>query len=208
MDEAVVIDCIAGLHAWKRDDEVEAALPRFVSPFNFLVSSALPMIGPEVVALFAEEVQAESRKSWQEYWQWVESREEITKSAPLTARMVMLSIIGTERVYEAVFAVKTHLQLARAMLAVERFRLAYGALPENLEALVPEFLQEVPVDYFAENDAPLHYIPGEDSAFKIYSVGWNGRDDDGIENEKNRRTGDITFTVAPVSFREGPQIEE
>ena len=60
--------------------------------------------------------------------------------------------------------------------ALERHRLAHGAYPETLEALVPHYLARVPRDIIA--GAPLHYRRTEGS-FVLYSVGWNGKDDGG-----------------------------
>ena len=208
MNEAMVIQCVAALYDpfWKWEKEPEDGSLDFVSPMIFLVATGPPKTGPEATALFAEDIQTESRKSWPEYRQWVQSLDDLWDKTPLTVKLVMFPLTGMERVYEAVFVAKTHLQLARATVAVERYRLAYGVLPENLEVLVPEFLPGVPVDYFTADESPLHYIPGEDSSFKVYSVGLNIKDDGGVENEKSRRTGDITFTVPPLGFRERPQI--
>ena len=47
------------------------------------------------------------------------------------------------------------LHFARVALAVERFRLAQGRLPENLNELVPQFLPKVLVDPF--DGQPLRY---------------------------------------------------
>ena len=68
--------------------------------------------------------------------------------------------------------------------AVERFRLKYDRLPVDTAALVPEFLPEVPLDPIDEK--PLRYHR-EGSGYVVYSIGANGRDDDGqlgpAENE-------------------------
>ncbi|MCL4218193.1 MAG: hypothetical protein KJ052_14480, partial [Candidatus Hydrogenedentes bacterium] len=103
---------------------------------------------------------------------------------------------------------QAQITVARTAVTVERFRLAEGRLPADLTELVPEYLPEVPMDYFADNKTPLRYRGGEDGAFVVYSVSQNGKDDGGLEIERWWDRGDITFTVAPVSFREGPQIEE
>ena len=66
------------------------------------------------------------------------------------------------------------LQATRTILALRAYQLIHGRLPENLDALVPEFLDKIPVDAF--NGQPLHY-----SAEKkiVYSVGKNLKDDGG-----------------------------
>jgi hypothetical protein len=85
--------------------------------------------------------------------------------------------------------------LARVAIALERFRLANGAFPGSLDALSPQFLQEVPHDII--NGDPLHYRLTQDGQFVLYSVGWNGTDDGGVvvlnnhaRNIVNRNQGD------------------
>jgi hypothetical protein len=66
------------------------------------------------------------------------------------------------------------LQATRTILALRAYQLAHGNLPPDLNALVPEFLEAVPVDDF--DGQPLRY-----SAEKkiVYSVGKNLKDDGG-----------------------------
>ena len=86
---------------------------------------------------------------------------------------------------------------AQAALAVERFRLAHGRLPENLNELVPQFFSAVPIDPF--DGAPLRYHRLA-KGYVIYSVGRDGHDDGGREKpadwkSSDKTTYDITFTV-------------
>ena len=69
------------------------------------------------------------------------------------------------------------LQATRTILALRAYQLEHGNLPPDLNALVPEFLDAVPVDDF--NGQPLRY-----SAEKkiVYSVGKNLKDDGGDDN--------------------------
>jgi hypothetical protein len=66
------------------------------------------------------------------------------------------------------------LQATRTILALRAYQLIHGKLPPDLNALVPEFLDAVPVDDF--DGQPLRY-----SAEKkiVYSVGKNLKDDGG-----------------------------
>ena len=68
--------------------------------------------------------------------------------------------------------------VAGVLLAATRYRLATGALPESLEALVPDYLPSVPADFFAKGNAALKLV-STDSAWTVYSIGDNGRDDGG-----------------------------
>ena len=76
------------------------------------------------------------------------------------------------------------LQATRTILALRAYQLTHGNLPPDLNALVPEFLDEVPVDDF--NGLPLHY-----SAEKkiVYSVGKNLKDDGGVERDPDAKPG-------------------
>ena len=62
--------------------------------------------------------------------------------------------------------------------ALERYRLAEGAYPATLEALVPQFLEQVPVDVC--DGRPLRYRRLEPGRFQLYSVGWNEADEGGL----------------------------
>jgi hypothetical protein len=86
---------------------------------------------------------------------------------------------------------------AQTALAVERFRLAHGNLPEKLDEIVPQFLSAVPSDPF--DGQPLRYHRLE-KGYVIYSIGSDGHDDGGREKpadwkSSDRTTYDITFTV-------------
>jgi hypothetical protein len=88
-------------------------------------------------------------------------------------------------------------QTAQTALAVERYRLAQGKLPERLDQLVPQFLSVVPDDPF--NGQPLRYKLLE-IGYVIYSVGKDGEDNGGLERPANAKSSDktpydITFTV-------------
>jgi hypothetical protein len=76
-----------------------------------------------------------------------------------------------------------HLQMAcqeaAVACALERCRLAQGQYPASLEALVPTWLKQVPVDLLASGDAPLKYRREADGGFVLYSMGLNRMDDQG-----------------------------
>jgi len=89
------------------------------------------------------------------------------------------------------------LSSATTALAVERFRLANGQLPENLNELVPQFLSAVPSDPFDGQPLRYHRLA---KGYVIYSIGRDGRDAGGREKPVGWRPGDtttydITFTV-------------
>ena len=67
--------------------------------------------------------------------------------------------------------------LALCAIGLKRYSLRHGRLPENLTALVPEFLSAIPVDYM--DGQPIKYRLNADGSFTLYSVGEDGKDDGG-----------------------------
>jgi hypothetical protein len=87
------------------------------------------------------------------------------------------------------------LQTARVALAIERYRLAAGRLPDALADLVPAYLDSVPMDPFDGDE--LRYRKLE-AGFVVYSIGEDLSDDDGTEWSKRTKespTWDVTFIV-------------
>jgi hypothetical protein len=90
------------------------------------------------------------------------------------------------------------LEVAKVLLAVERYRLAHASLPETLERLVPDYLAAVPADPF--DGAPLRY-QRLTRGFVVYSVGEDGKDDGGrklpaaVGGESEASARDITLIV-------------
>jgi hypothetical protein len=88
------------------------------------------------------------------------------------------------------------LRTAQTGLAVQRYRLASGRLPDTLAELVPTYLDAVPKDPFDGKD--LRYKKLE-TGFVVYSIGRDGKDDGGKERPRKRTgppaTWDVTFIV-------------
>jgi hypothetical protein len=108
-------------------------------------------------------------------------------------------------VIESELRIRTQLDLARTALAVERFRLANGRLPERLEDVVSAFLDRVPVDPW-NGGKLVSYCVKENGEFVVYSYGKNKTDEKGEEMRDWWDKGDITFTVAPVAVRRQLQV--
>ncbi len=67
----------------------------------------------------------------------------------------------------------------RAGLALRLYQLDHGELPETLSALTSEYIDTIPKDWFSQEK--LVYRRSDDGkGFLVYSVGWNGSDDDGF----------------------------
>lgn len=86
--------------------------------------------------------------------------------------------------------------LALVAVALERYRLAKGRLPENLGELRPEWLSTIPDDLFT--GAPFKYQRLAKGGFVLYSLGPNGRDDGGEwtpEAKGERKQSDLDDLV-------------
>lgn len=66
--------------------------------------------------------------------------------------------------------------------AVERYYLKRGSYPDTLDALVPEFLKEIPTDPM--DLKPMRYRRTDTGSFIVWSVGENGIDDGGVSRRK------------------------
>jgi len=111
---------------------------------------------------------------------------------PLMSRMM---IPGMDNVAVGDLRIRALLSLAGTALAIERYRLATGKVPGQLEELVPQYLERVPTDPF--NSQPIRYrCPGP--GYLLYSVGTDGHDNGGRERDATRKDEpyDLTFTVA------------
>jgi hypothetical protein len=78
--------------------------------------------------------------------------------------------------------------------AIERFQLKHGHLPDRLEELTPGFLEKLPCD--PVNGLPLKYVKKGDRGYLLYSIGWNGKDDGGVER-KAKEQGDWVWASDP-----------
>jgi hypothetical protein len=80
------------------------------------------------------------------------------------------------------------LRCAETALAIERYRLKYGIVPEILEDLVPEFMGTVPLEPF--DGEPLRYILLEDG-YTLYTIGDDWEDNGGLSKEQmSEKTGE------------------
>ena len=85
------------------------------------------------------------------------------------------------------------IQTAKIGVAIERYHLTTGNLPNTLGDLVPTYLDTIPKDLFDGKDLRYKKL---DIGFIVYSVGEDGHDDGGTEKRRiASSTYDITFTV-------------
>ena len=84
---------------------------------------------------------------------------------------------GVSRAVGRAVDCETSRQLVLTAIALKRYELAHQTAPSTLQALVPEFLAQIPVDYM--DGQPLRYRLNEDASFRLWSVGHDQRDDGG-----------------------------
>jgi hypothetical protein len=73
--------------------------------------------------------------------------------------------------------IETACRVVVTAIALKRFQLQHGKLPETLAELTPEFIPSVPIDMY--DGKPLRYHPNADRTYLLYSVGEDGTDDGG-----------------------------
>lgn len=78
---------------------------------------------------------------------------------------------------------------ARIACSLERYHLAHGDFPESLAALVPSFAADLPTDPIT---GELYRYQRTQGGYRLYSVGWNERDDGGVPGPTafDREAGD------------------
>ncbi|MGA2684442.1 MAG: hypothetical protein ABSF51_05265 [Verrucomicrobiota bacterium] len=103
-------------------------------------------------------------------------RAEMKHYSPYKVQALMLFPAISSTVRKSA-AIQVSIDLARVACALERYRLANGQYPEALDALTPQFIEQLPHDII--NGQPLHYRRTDSGQFILYSVGWNGTDDGG-----------------------------
>lgn len=80
----------------------------------------------------------------------------------------------------------------RLACALERHRIARGSLSEALDALVPQWIDRIPVDVI--DGQPIRYRIEPEGGYRLYSIGWNEVDDNGTPG-KTREQGDWVFRI-------------
>jgi tetratricopeptide (TPR) repeat protein len=81
-------------------------------------------------------------------------------------------------------------RLGQVAVALRLYRHEHGRYPETLEELVPKYLPSLPVDPF--DGKPLRYKRLA-KGFKVWSVGWDMKDDGGVWRTPKHEKGDIVW---------------
>jgi hypothetical protein len=108
--------------------------------------------------------------------------------------MTRMMTPALSRVAELDLRTRAHLDLARTAVAVERYRLTTGKVPDQLQELVPQYLELVPVDPFDEQ--PIRYQRTA-RGYILYSVDRDAQDNGGREQDQVNKDKpyDLCFIV-------------
>jgi hypothetical protein len=98
------------------------------------------------------------------------------------AALASFFLSTTQRKFDVYRRKQSHLRSAIGALAAERYRLANGRWPENLKVLVPNQLQEIPVDPYTEDPMRMRKLA---DGMVVYSVGQDGVDNEGFIDRKS-----------------------
>jgi hypothetical protein len=113
--------------------------------------------------------------------------------------LVAMLAPATGKAMEKTAKAQTLVKMAFVACALERYRLAHGAFPENLAQLAPQFAAGVPHDPMVNK--PFHYQRTEDGWFLLYSVGLAGEDDGGVMKPDDKKEKEDKDWPWPVPTR-------
>jgi len=107
---------------------------------------------------------------------------------------VRMLVPAVAEAYDHVLTAHLFSAACETALAVERYRIATGQMPTNLQDLVPGYIQAIPEDYFGEGALKFKEF---EQGYIVYSVGKDGQDDGGAEDkdEINTKECDLVFRV-------------
>jgi hypothetical protein len=111
--------------------------------------------------------------------------------------LLMPALRKVEEAHDRAEQLQHNLQVAFALAA---YRREHGRYPKELAALAPDYLTTVPPDLFSGK--ALVYRPGKDG-YLLYSVGVNGRDEQGRSYEDDPPGDDLTVRM-PLPRRSRP----
>jgi hypothetical protein len=124
----------------------------------------------------------------QAYYQTAAERNEVAaelqpgKRRGVMSAMLMPSLL---RELELTAETQTFREEVALALAATGYRLDHGTYPATAEALVPAYMDTIPLDPF--DGQPLRFKKNDDGSITIYSVGPDGKDDGGqIERTKTK----------------------
>lgn len=149
-----------------------------------------------LAAIMSREAMENAQKPWRDM-RFPRSRFIEDRNTGFINRCGNFGVPVYSHVFERAFRQAATLATTRAALALAGYANEHnGALPDQLDALVPTYIDAVPLDPI--DNQPLRYDP---AARKVWSIGTNCVDDGGVGNPDNpdeRHPKDIVIKIPPV----------
>jgi hypothetical protein len=161
---------------------------------NCFIGPTRNQIVQQIEKVFTTSNQLMTKTPWQIKSEGHNYFEEIKKINNSNFFLRILSI-SPEGIFHSYHKTRAKTEALIAVLAILRFKTDKGQFPATLNELVSAgYLQFVPMDPYS--NGPLVYTPAKDN-FKLYSVGEDFSDDDGVIETKTRQESDFgrTYTV-------------
>jgi hypothetical protein len=132
------------------------------------------------------------------YWEALQESLAASRKGPLAS----IALPSFMRSAQSVIGADARARLAQLAVAVTAYELKNRRYPASLDDLVPGFITGVPVDPFDQK--PLR-MTATDDELVLYSIGYDGIDDDGMEKhrESDYNDGDLTFCLGPAYAARG-----
>jgi len=99
--------------------------------------------------------------------------EQTVKELGWTSFLTKIAVPNLTRNFAAQAENEVRLAQAKIALALNRHKRDHASYPETLNALVPTYLPEVPIDVFSGNEMLYFRTNG---SYMLYSTGWDGKD--------------------------------
>ena len=119
------------------------------------------------------------------HWQWLRIPLIRTRSELIADYVISLFTPAVSGGQFAIDRTNTHLELLRLSIALERYKAANGDYPATLDALLPTYLLEVPLEPLTGRQSFVYVrSPDEATAFLLHSSEWD-------ENERDTRRNEL-----------------
>ena len=89
--------------------------------------------------------------------------------------------IGVKPVDKEVWLERSRQAALETLLALQAYRRDHGTYPESLEALIPTYLESLPIDPCDPTGRPIRYRRDSTNSASVWNIGLDGQDDDGRE---------------------------
>ena len=99
------------------------------------------------------------------------------------------------------------MRLLQVELAIQAWQITHQQPPTSLSELVPQYLPEIPVDPFSPGGSLLQYRQAE-TGYILYSVGQNGKDDDGKPHPREDYVSDYELGDLRLDAHFAPDTEQ